>query len=49
MIHDGLRGDIDGLGGDTWLGNRPLREKLYADLVELKRTAPLVRATGVDI
>ena len=41
-LHDGLR-------GDTWPENRPLREKLYADLVELKRTAAFVRATGMDV
>ena len=27
----------------------PFREKLYSDLVELKRTAALVKATGAGI
>ena len=41
-LHEGPR-------GDTWPEGRPLREKLYGDLAELKRTAAFVRATGVDI
>ena len=28
----------DGLRDNTWPENRPLREKLYGDLVQLKRT-----------
>ena len=39
----------DGLKGDTQPENRPLREKLYGDLAELKRTAAFVRATGADV
>ena len=38
-----------GLRVDTWPEKRPLREKLYNDLVELKRTAAFARATEVDV
>ena len=38
-----------GLRGDTWPENRPLRERLYGDLAELKRTAAFVTASGVDV
>ena len=41
-LHNGLR-------GDTWPENRPLREKLYGGLAELKRTAAFVRASREDV
>ena len=33
----------------AWPEETPLREKLYGDLVALKKTASFVRAAGVDI
>ena len=39
----------DGLRRAAWPENRPLREKLYGDLVEPKRTAAFVTAKGVDV
>ena len=39
----------DGLTNAAWPENRALREKLFGDLAELKRTAAFVTATGVDI
>ena len=39
----------DCLRGDTCPENRPLREKQYGDLADLKRTAVFVRAIGVDV
>ena len=33
----------------AWPEETPLREKLYGDLVALRKTASFVRATGVDV
>ena len=33
----------------AWPEETPLREKLYGDLAVLKKTASIVRATGVDV
>ena len=41
-LHDGLR-------CDTWSENRPLRERLYGDLAEMKRTVAFVTATEVNV
>ena len=42
-VHDGLR-------GAAWPEIIVLRDKVYSgDLAELKRTAELVKATGVDV
>ena len=41
-LHDGLR-------VVTWPEITPLREKLYSDRTELKRTAAFVKAAGVDV
>ena len=41
-LHDATR-------RDTWLEPTPLRDKLYGNLEELRRTAAFVRATGISI
>ena len=41
-LHDAMR-------RDTWLKPTLLRDKLYSNLEELRRTATFVRATGVSI
>ena len=33
----------------AWSEETPLMEKLYGDLVALRKTASFVRATGVDV
>ena len=40
--HDALRRDI-------WLEPIPLRDTLYGNLEELRRTAAFVRATGISV
>ena len=39
----------DALRQDMWPEPKPLRDKLYGNLEELKRTAAFVRATGVSV
>ena len=41
-LHDAMR-------RDTWLAPRLLRDKLYGNLGELRRTAAFMRATGISI
>ena len=42
QLHDALRRDM-------WPEPKPLRDKLYGNLEELKRTATFVRATGISV
>ena len=39
----------DALRRDMWPELKPLRDKLYGSLEELKRTAAFVRATGISV
>ena len=41
-LHDAMRRDV-------WPEPTPLRDKLYSNLEELRRTAAFVRATGISI
>ena len=41
-LHDALRRDM-------WPEPIPLRDKLYGNLEELKRTAVFMRATGISV
>ena len=42
QLHDALRRDV-------WPEPVPLRDKLYGNLEELRRTADFVRATGISV
>ena len=42
QLHDGLRRDM-------WPEPKPLRDKLYGNLEELKRTAAFVRGAGISV
>ena len=42
QLHDALRRDM-------WPNPIPLRDKLYDNLEELRRTAAFVRATGISV
>ena len=42
QLHDALKWDM-------WPEPKPLRDKLYDNLEELRRTATFVRATGISV
>ena len=42
QLHDALRRDM-------WPEPKPLRDKLYGNLGELRRIATFVRATGISV
>ena len=42
QLHDGLRRDM-------WPEPKSLRDKLYGNLQELKRTVAVVRAAGISV